>query len=266
MRLGLLLVVVLLAGCATTRPSPFTPDRCDPSGATAINHDAPRLDLFGDPLRLAQATARGLGERWLDDRPERVGEETLRWGTGDGSVTVTTVDGEVGVEVASTRSATFTASALRNLGRELGVTEEGRHSAYDATRQSWLGWHWPEHRHHGSISAVAPRSGEGYVTFRALHSLASAHVEVTDDEAVATAKAYARCALDRDGKTVAAGYTFQEASVQDWTTVFGDSFVHQVMVAFTEPVGEESHCGLSRFVAVDAVTGAVVGEPVIACD
>ncbi len=263
--------VAVLAGCAG--PSGpvlrgFFRDACDPSGAAAINGDAPMLAAFNDALGLAKAIAAGAGEGWTSDTPTHTYQEERTWATSHGTIHVWMGDTGLGAELSSTRAASFTPEALASIGRNLGVTEEGSFSSYPSTRQSWLAWGWPTHRAEGSISAKTPDgSGQnGYLSVSPIHSLAFAHAEVSKERAVQVATAYARCDLDRDGKTEAAGYPFQSVGDDPRFEAHGDSLVIVVSVAFSEPAGHESHCGLTRFVAVDAVTAAVVGEPIVYCE
>lgn len=226
------------------------------------------LAIFADSLRLAKAVAEGAGEGWMGDTPTHTHEEERTWATSHGSIHVWVGDEGRAAELTSTRAASFTPDALASIGRSLGVTEEGAFSSYPSTRQSWLSWGWPSHRAEGSISAKAPGgSGQnGYLSVSPIHSLAFAHAEVSQERAVEVATAYARCDLDRDGKTEAAGYLFERIGDGGGFDVHGDSLVIVVSVAFSEPTGHESHCGLTRFVAVDAVTAAVVGKPIVYCD
>ncbi|MEK6985735.1 MAG: hypothetical protein AABX89_05090 [Candidatus Thermoplasmatota archaeon] len=263
--LAAMMPLVFLAGCSGGLAS-FTPDGCDPSGATAINQDAPILSIFAIDLQLAKAAAQGAGETWLDDTPKRQSEGETEWGTAHGTITVYNGDDGKAVELVSTRAASFRKQALEGIAQQLGVAESGTYSEHTQTRQSWMSWGWPQQRHDGSIAAVAPSpSGlPGYIGLRAFHNLKEAHVEIDAGRAAEVAQGFARCSLDREGKTEAKGYSFESFLGEPRFDVFGSSLVFKVGVEFTEPVA--SHCGLLRLVAVDAVTGAVVGEPIAYCD
>lgn len=298
---GLLVVLVASAGCLTVLDGPpddetevargtepWSPHRCDPSGATDVNQDAPRIAPWRqDRDALASRFADAIGDPLTPDGPEDETADWARWATESGGTVhyngrSQTSDLSLSYHTQRMWPGADEASARADLERFLD--EFGTPDHVD------LEWSFSEKSSRAGVfgtfaqpvddttiltgrstfdSHENPASATGWFAsfqFHPLFDLRSAHQKLTPAEAGEIAQAYDRCVMDQEGKTAAAGWTHHQTHTDlGWLVVRNTSLARPVLVSYDEP-GEPSHCGFSHEVHVDVVTGAVLGHAFPPCD
>jgi hypothetical protein len=275
------LVAFLTAGCAASSQTPqgdepdttmaWEPLPCDPSGATTRGRNAELVHgLQQSPEGIAQDIARTVGDP--------LGRETTRepehrtWATesgGEVSISLWTTNGTAGgfgqAQYEGPRSVDR--PAMERLFERWGVEKEtlvygspmfGGDGSNGPASQRVLG------HDVGWTEGGATWHGEGatWLSILRFWEFASVDATVGAERATQTGGEAARCVLDEEGKTEAAGHPMIESHML-WMGVFDGSIAYVVDVRFESPDEEDLHCGLGKWVYVDAVTGAVlsIGEP-----
>lgn len=105
---------------------------------------------------------------------------------------------------------------------------------------------------------VFAREGTTTMRWGPIHDLPEPAVGF--DDALAIAKAYHRCAMDRRGLTESQGYALERTSEGASFVVRDASLAYEIGLTYARPGNELAHCPLSESVLVDAVTGAIIGH------
>lgn len=288
-------LAIVLSGCATSTTAPaghqspggtsWHHDPCDASGATEVSGNAPVVTaLAGGPRAVAKAVTRAVGDAWESDTPTDATPGEERWATRDGSVRVSTDSRGPGsvrlflVDYTTSHGSFFNEAKVGTILAELGVDmatvtfapygqpPSPGHDGFmqtlsgqmvDGTEGSWLNGR-------GDPAAAGWYAGMGLPPLR---NLSHTGASLDTSKAMATARAFSRCEMDRQGSNEAAGYQQQVPSptqAEPGLAILYDSLAYVFGVTYSEPGA--SHCGKSQAVAVDAVTGAVLGIVPVGCD
>ncbi len=270
------LLPLLLAGCSTApagdsgSAAQWEPLECDPSGATTIGRNAPPIDgLTGVDPTVAGRVAAAFGDEITSTTPIDSAAGFARWSTATGYVQVSRTDGRASWDLTTSHGDYPSEERLRGGLVALGAPASSLHAneyARGHMQQVWQGqvlagtsaWFLK------GQGDPAPMGSYGSFNLAGFAVPPGPLETVAEPEILATARGYDRCAMDAEGRTAAAGYTFSGVELGAYS-IHNDSIVRQVYIQYTEP-GEPGHCGFSRGVAVDAVTGAVHGPVLVRCD
>ncbi len=270
------LLPLLLAGCSTTpagdsgSAAQWEPLECDPSGATTIGRNAPPIDgLTGTDPTVAGRVAAAFGDGITSTTPIDSDAGWARWPTATGYVQVSRTDGRASWDLTTSRGDYPSEERLRAGLVALGAP------AYSLKTNEYTPGHmqqvWQGQVLDGTSAWFlkgqgdpAPTGSYGSFNLAGFVVTPGPLETVAESEILAAARGYDRCAMDAEGRTAAAGYTSSSVHLSAYS-IQHDSIVRQVYIQYTEP-GEPGHCGFSRGVAVDAITGAVHGPVLVLCD
>jgi hypothetical protein len=274
---ALLLPCFLLAGCSglpegADSGAPWEPLECDPSGVTAIGDNAPPVEgLRGTDLEVVRRIAGLFDDEVSSGTPIDSTEGFARWSTEKGTIQASREEPELPAmyTYATWRGDYPTEARLKSAMVGLGAPASSLHvspSASQVWQQTWQGI--PIQGASGTWQAGMGNPAElgwyGSFDIVGLVELPPAQEMVADDELMATAQAYDRCMMDDEGRTEEAGFERTGTSLGP-LVVMHDSLARLVSLDYTQP-GEPGHCGFSRAVAVDVVTGAVHGPVPVSCE
>lgn len=270
---ALWVAVFMLAGCSTApagvggSAAHWDPLSCDSSGATTIGRNAPQIvGLRGTDFAIAGRVAAAFGDEITSTTPIDSTEDFARWSTSTGYVQVSGMEGPGSWDLTTSRgdypSEKRLHAGLVMLGAPVSSLET---DSAGSIQQVWQG------QRLSGVSAgfikgqgdPAPMGWYGSFSLAGFVVPPGPLETVAESEILATARGYDRCAMDAGGRTAAAGYAVTSIDLGDYG-VQHDSLVRHVFIQYTEP-GEPGHCGFSRGVAVDAVTGAVHGPVPVMC-
>lgn len=293
-----LALLVLVSGCIAPGADPpgangddgtdrdpaaaWTKDPCDPSEATAIAANLPWIPAWqGTMEERAERFATALGHDLppLDEDSPDAGNWNWNAANYEIRYTEAEADGRSGSppDVPMLRYSTAgrwpTGDAadmeqeLRDFLDRFGVPADVDLRFHEG-RSFVQTWEGEAIRHTTGEAIPGDGSGEygrwsGFY-LRPFYDMDDAVATVSEAQAMATAEAYDRCALDREGKTEAAGYVHRTTD-HVGHDVRNDSLVHTISLHYDQPP-PPGHCGFGRIVHVDAQTGAVHGWEWPPCD
>lgn len=283
------LVALLVSGCLTAGdPLPgrdWGALSCDPGGVVQISSNAPLLpSLNVTPQALAARFAGALGDSLstVEPDPRRSDERAWMWTTRTGASVMyafTHPEDETarpfdqvhwsGAPRSTPPSDAKARETIEAFLRDMGVPGSAQleiERNAPSTPDEWYATLTFKGNGVHDLKAVFDFGPSlAAVSLRPLHDLSRAQETVSAREASETATAYARCLLDRDGKTEAAGYALLGADPAG-RAVAHASLALGTLVRFSEPADRETHCGTSVHVLVDAVTRAIHGTRLLLCD
>ncbi len=255
-------------------------EACLERGRSASGN-APLFDaLRTDPADLARRLAEAVDDPLADQAPNRTRstDDRLRWDTqGGGTVTYDrpsqpTAEGFgriswQGPDRWRLTTLEATEDRVREILSDIGIPG-------DVPLQ--VGWNSPDQREEAWFSQVADGStagatgglvtsysyGDGF-SIEGLHDLSEAARTYPRPQAQEHAERYMRCALDDQGATEEAGYE-QTSISYEHLEVARQSLSYRFLLRYTEPA-PPSHCGLARYVDVDAETGAILAARAPVC-
>lgn len=271
-RVLLVTVLLLATGCVAHQEPEATRDAksfqrldCDPTNATTTNTHAPiAKGLRGGAIDAARALAREMNDSFSSETPTEESATFARWTTHRGQVQASREVREAPwfVDYSAPPSDAFSADNAARVATALGASAVEAYASNSASHGSF-------HQSLGEgrimyVQGLGPEYGRwGSMSAGGLRDLQATPRPTQSPDAVATAIAFDRCTMDREGRTASAGYALvgePHASL----SAQGDALVWRVALSYSEP--ESSHCGMQRIVAVDAVTGAVVAQVPFMCD
>lgn len=274
MRSLALLAVALLAGCTqpATQPTPPITIEAGCLLSDAASRDAKLLPAWN--ASVAEVAARLAGA--LDD--EILGNATgdkqgdrIVWNTTSGSIEAL----DVGLPPSLTWRTDRDLLSIPDAKAWMrGVVD--RFAGADAGKLEITSHDAPQGQAIWYTQSVGGRQVEnvgGYVetayrdmVFGPAYDLPSADkASIREPQAIETAKAYLRCVLDERGQTEAKGYgSASDEGRPPPYVVHNDTLAYRVQLRYHEP-GTPSHCGLSLYAYIDAVTGVVLGQETPLC-
>jgi len=290
----LLLAVLLVSGCFggttdTTSSSsrqatldPWQPLQCDASGITTVGNN---VDLIPGLVGTADTIAKRIGDALGDPvtEPAAAYEDSpyMQWPTSEGRIVVQLAgppqstaarpEGTFSGALYQKDKGTVSVSQVTRMAEALGADPATlKSSGTGGTGQIWQEWngtrlHWEIYGRSGA-NWFMPNSApvREHLNIGPFYTFHLSQPTISGAQAVETARAFMVCKLQAEGHTEAKGYRLNHTKLAG-VSVVGNSLTQLVNIHHTTP--EYSPCGSwnSRWVFVDAVTGAVRATELAPC-